>query len=277
MLKIIQLPSMSEKKGDEINRADIIDKISNRTNFQNPIKKWDLASNDRFQNEVSQFFRKKKLFYERRQKEWSERSSQLKGAGIKKGPNIKEMTQLIASFHYKIKDLGPANAKQGVSHLFEQKSYEVIKKTAIEKIYQIYLLDNLISDGFNSLLKTQKYRNYKGHIRFALFSIIVMLSDKCGWRWGNPQLTNALEYYTKKPKHKEVNALMRMVKSSIGYIHSSFKKCKSLYKRKSKRDLTLNNYFKTKNYIDELFSKRLPYKMISEAKKLTKVINTIHL
>src|SRR6266567_2282340 len=107
----MELQCCAKSKPTSRDRKELVRKISIRSNLQNPIKKWSLVSNDDYQQSLARYFRKKKLFYERRTKEWNFRRSELKSRGIRKGPELKWLTQLIASTYWDQKQLGPAIAK----------------------------------------------------------------------------------------------------------------------------------------------------------------------
>jgi hypothetical protein len=270
MLKIIQVPPTDGNELTKANkkRRDIINKISIRTNRQNPIKRWDLVSNDPFQNELARYFRQKKLFYERRQKEWSVRSSELRSIGIQRGPNIKELIQFIASYHFQHKTLGPAIAKQSVGELFEQKSYDVIiSETTPELAYSIYLLSKIVDKSFKRLAEKYRYvGNYSGHIRFVLFSLISKLLKTKMAGWSSSQIITFLEgYATSYNKTKDWESLIKIL---IKHIDKLYKQQDKRYKNKTGTGLTLNNYFKSGGYMKEIIESRFP----QQIKKLTKKI-----
>ncbi|MGD0910232.1 MAG: AIPR family protein, partial [Candidatus Acidiferrales bacterium] len=102
MVRLIQVePPRGDGLEEKIQwRKEVIGKIAVRSNQQNPIKSWDLASNDDFQLELFRFFRNKGFFYERRDREWKQRSRGLKSVGIRYGSSIKWHTQLISSFFW---------------------------------------------------------------------------------------------------------------------------------------------------------------------------------
>src|SRR5690606_24971505 len=109
---------------------EVINKISIRSNLQNPITKWNLAANDDFQLELRRYFRQKNFFYETRKNEWDFRKTELKNIGVSKGPFMPKLTQLIASYYYDKKYLGPAIAKQSINDLFvEETAYKKIRNT----------------------------------------------------------------------------------------------------------------------------------------------------
>src|SRR5438067_2996379 len=119
MVRVIEIePPLGDGLDQKIvRRKEVINKIAVRSNQQNPIKSWDLVSNDDFQLELFRFFRRKGLFYERRNREWKRRSRELRSVHITYGTNIKALAQLIASYHWSKPRLGPVVAKR-VADLF---------------------------------------------------------------------------------------------------------------------------------------------------------------
>jgi hypothetical protein len=146
MLRIIQIPPATKKDLPEkvAHRKDVIHKISIRSNRQNSIKNWDLVSNDEFQHEIARYFRSKKFFYERRRKEWSYRRTELKSLGIRRGPDNKALAQLMASYYWDEKILGPVAAKRELGQLFDGNHYDHLKTTPPDLTYQLFLLDGII-------------------------------------------------------------------------------------------------------------------------------------
>src|SRR5712664_2123571 len=97
MVRVIEIePPQGNAHEEKVQRRkEVINKIAVRSNQQNPIKSWDLASNDNFQLELFRFFRSKGFFYERRTREWGQRSRELRSVGIQYATSIKWHTQLI--------------------------------------------------------------------------------------------------------------------------------------------------------------------------------------
>jgi hypothetical protein len=145
MVRVIEIePPLGDDLRRKIqHRKEIIGKIAVRSNQQNPIKSWDLASNDDFQLDLFRFFRNKGFFYERRDREWGQRSRELRNVGIAYGTSIKYQTQLIASFYWSKPRLGPAAAKK-VADLFEGDLYEKIREAPAELVFQLFLLSEAI-------------------------------------------------------------------------------------------------------------------------------------
>src|SRR5439155_10613911 len=65
MVRVIEIdPPRGDALEEKIQRRkEVIGKIAVRSNQQNPIKSWDLASNDDFQLELFRFFRNRGFFY----------------------------------------------------------------------------------------------------------------------------------------------------------------------------------------------------------------------
>lgn len=253
MVRIIEIPPPlpSELSSQTAKRKDVIHKISIRSNLQNPIKKWNLVSNDDFQNELARYFRKKKLFYERRDKEWSHRRTELKSVGIRRGPHIKRLAQLMSSYYWDKKQLGPATAKVGVSELFEDKKYGVIRDTPPELAYQIYLLDEIIWSAFSILSAQKRYvANLSGHIDLALFSVIVKVLESSGGDWGKEAFTSFLEEQLKNESRRWV----RLTKGAVDHIRRFYKRQAKAYRRTEGKELTFNNYFKAPGYVAKILN-----------------------
>ena len=168
MVRLIELPPLTPNSTEEWarNRKEIINQIAVRSNQQNPIKEWDLVANDDFQLELFRFFRASGFFYERRQKEWSERSRELSGTSIRRGPTVKYMAQLIASFQYSDKELGPARAKNSPGELFDDDRYIKIIRTEPIIAFHLFMLNTIILTSYKSLPQT-KYRMMRGHVDFV--------------------------------------------------------------------------------------------------------------
>lgn len=239
-------------------RKEVIAKIAVRSNQQNPIKSWDLASNDDFQLELFRFFRSKGLFFERRDREWAQRSRELRSVGIRQGTNIRWQAQLIASFYWSKPRLGPAVAKN-VKELFEGELYDRIREASPELAFQLYLLDQVLWECRSDLAKKRRYiRNFKAYEYFALFSIVVRSLTEVGAEWGKGELSAQLhgqweEYY---PRH--FNLWRHLTKLCIDHIQDAFKREERLSSRREGRELTYANYFKSQSSVARMLARPLP-------------------
>ena len=271
MVRIIEVPPISanELSQQSRDRKELIRKISIRSNLQNPIKKWNLVSNDDYQQSLARYFRRKKIFYERRTKEWNFRRSELKGQGIRKGPDLKLLTQYIASAYWDEKQLGPATAKSKVSDLFEDKPYALICRVAPEEAFQIYLLSEIIQDQFDRLSLQKRYiRNFGGHITFCLFALIVKLSRSARVPWSHDRLTSFLE----SPSTRNRRAWVKLTKESIDHIRRTFAQCAKQYHAKSGSELNFNNFFKNQAYMSKVLAGPNPAGLQSLARSVFKGI-----
>jgi AIPR protein len=260
MVRIIQIPP---PRGDDLPekaeyRRDIITKIAVRSNQQNPIKKWDLVCNDEFQLEIYRYFRQKNLFYERREREWRQRSRELRSVGINQGPGIKKLTQLIASFYWDKKKLGPAAARQSAGELFEGDAYDLIKDTPPELAYQTYLIGENLQECLRTLSNSKRYIYYlKKHVYLTLFALIAKKLGTCGAGWGEQSLTELLEEQWKEWEYYEPR-WRRLAKAGVDHIQAQYKKEASRIRRKEGYDLTHGNYFKSPTYVGKLLGAPSP-------------------
>jgi hypothetical protein len=171
MLRIIEIPpiTQSDMPGQRRQKKQIVDKISLRSNQQNPIKIWNLVANDDYQLEIFRFFRNKGLYYERREKEYSQRSRELRSIQISRGPSLKGLTQIIACYLWKNKKLGPAIARN-LSKIFDTSVYDIVREVKPELAYQLFLLNELTLQHFNQVaFSKKKFEKFKGYINQSLF------------------------------------------------------------------------------------------------------------
>lgn len=266
MVRIIRIPPLAEneiKKERKIKR-DIINKISIRSNQQNPIKQWNLVCQDDFQLGLFRYFRKKEYFYERRDKEWSHRSRKLKSLGIKMGPNIRRMAQLIAAYKLNDKKLGPANARLSVAQLFHGTAYDNIRKTPIELVYKIFLLSKLYDECWSQLSGKKYSRKIRSHFYFAGFSLMIKALEQFKVTWDKIDLFERIE----KDSFKDIRLWKRLLKSCVDHIYNRYRIEDCQYKKKEGNHLSMNNYFKSVSYMDKLMSLPMP----ADIKKATKDI-----
>ena len=266
MVRIVEIPSEELELQDKISiRKEIIHKISIRSNMQNPIKRWNLVSNDDFQNELFRYFWSKNLYYERRQNEWDFKKYELRNIGISEGSDIRKMAQIIASYHYNKKGLGPTEAKGSLNDLFAEESYKYIRDTSPELTYQLYLLNELIRYYLNELKKSKKYIfNVHRHIKYCLFSLVCKILDFNGIKWGSDEITKLFEfelYDNENSKWKE------LIKICIDYILTFYIKQEKILKKKQEK-LTYPNYFQNKTQIQEIFNRDIPGNIKTLSKKL---------
>lgn len=261
MVRVIEIePPHGDALEEKIQRRkEIIGKIAVRSNQQNPIKSWDLASNDDFQLELFRFFRNKGFFYERRDREWRQRSRELRSVGIKYGTSIKWLTQLVSSFYWSKPRLGPAVAKN-VADLFEGELYDSIRETPAELAFQLYLLDGNLWESRTDLSKDKVYiRNLRSYEYFALFSLAVRALTEVGVKWGSPEFTATLHGQWKEGYYPaRFNLWRKLTKACIDHIVVAFKKEAKQYSRREGGELTYANYFRAQVYVSRMLKKGLP-------------------
>jgi hypothetical protein len=256
MVRIIEIPP--ETRGDlssEISkRKEIIHKISLRTNMQNPIKRWNLVSNDDFNNSISQYFWQKGLYYERRQNEWKMRRTQLQNERIKKGPSLTMMTKIIAAYFYNEKYLGPANAQGRLLSLFEENAYKKIRELTPSHVYQLYLLYQLFLKHLSILKKVKKNKHISAlgnYANMAVFSIICRSLKDHKFNF------NIIDNENKLEKLLDVNSkiLEESLLNIINYLLKDHDRKQKKFKKSEGKELPYSVFFKNATYINNLISK----------------------
>jgi AIPR protein len=262
MVRIIEVPPLDpdDFSAQATKKRDVIDKISIRSNRQNPIKPWNLVSTDDFQHDLARFFRKQRLYYERRDKEWAYRRTELKSLGISRGPDIKWLTQLIASYYWDSKLLGPVPAKARLGELFEGKSYDLIKKSKPELAYRLYLLGQLLENSVWELAGSK--RPFAWQALLTLFSLWTKAFQLAKIDLGEAKVTTFLEisYPTRK--------WIKLCKACVDYIWGIYRRDTKQYLNETAQEMTLANYFKSANYIGKLLEKPVPQNIKKLAKQL---------
>jgi hypothetical protein len=264
MVRIIEVPPLDpdDFSARATKKRDVIDKISIRSNRQNPIKPWNLVSTDDFQHDLARFFRKKRLYYERRDKEWVYRRTELKSLGIRRGPDIKWLAQLISSYHWDSKLLGPVPAKARLGELFEGKSYDLIKKSKPELAYQLYLLGLLLENSVWELAGSKRPLAWQA--LFTLFSLWTKVLQQAKMDFGEPDATPFFEAaYT---THKWI----KLCKECVDYIRSIYRRDTKQYLDRTGQEMTLANYFKSANYLGKILERPVPQKIKKLAKQLAR-------
>jgi hypothetical protein len=272
MVRVIEIePPYGEGLERKIEqRKEIIGKIAVRSNQQNPIKSWDLASNDDFQLQLFRYFRNKGFFYERRNREWNQRSRQLRSVGIQYAANIRWLTQLISSFYWDRPRLGPTAAKN-VADLFEGETYERIRTTSPELAFQLYLLDVALWECRRRLAAEKVYiRNLKSYAYFALFSFAIRALTKVGAKWGDPNLTALLHGQWPQYYANHYASWRRLTKACIDQIVLAFKNDSRRYSRRVGEELTYANFFKNQRSVDNLLKIRLTRDITGYARAVLK-------
>ncbi len=267
MVRIIEVPSDGGHDLPKLRarRREIIHRISVRSNMQNPIKRWNLVANDDFQNELSQFFWQKKLFYERRQHEWKQRKDDLKSIGISQGPEIRWLTQLIASFYCDRSNLGPALAQGQLNTLFDEAPYATIRSTPPELAHRIYVLGELVYLALGTLSKRRAYiAEVAGYIKFSLFALAcktLSRVDSSAWR------KDSFETFLESQWENPSGLWVPLTKALVDHILQFYAK----EAKKAEREgwyLSQANFFKSRAYVSPMIRAPLPQKIVSIGRKL---------
>ena len=267
MVRIIGLSPIANRDLSEqlAKRKDVIHKISIRSNMQNPIKRWNLVSNDEFQNELTRYFLSKKKYYERREFEWRHRKLELSSVGITRGSDIRWMTQLIAAYYYDRKKLGPAIAQAQLKTLFEEEPYSVIRNTPPAKIYQLYLMGEIVEWYLKRLRGKRKYiDNVYRYIEFSVFAVICKVIRELNIRLGSETYEQHLnEEYERGSRQWE-----QLIKQIIDHILVYYKRASVATWQKDRKKLTHANYFKNQTMIKGVMRAKVPKKIVNSARSL---------
>ena len=265
MVRLIKIPrpSLTDLRALAERRRGMIRAISLRSNFQNPIKKWNLRANDDYQHKLARHFHDKKLFYERRQNEWKDRRRQLHELGIKRGPDIRILTQLIASYHWDRKSMGPAIAKANLGELFEDDTYNVITQTSPEAAYQMYKFWELVEYALAYWSDRRQYIfAVRRQVAFVLFSLLVRATQMAGAPWGKTPWTEFLDAkWERNPRRFHT-----LTKQGLDHILAFYRRQQPAYRKNEGKELTFANFFKSQTYMKEILSAQLPRTMGRAAK-----------
>ncbi len=270
MVRVIEIepPRGENIKEKTERRKEIIDRIAVRSNRQNPIKSWDLASNDDFQLALFRFFRSKGEFYERRPREWNQRSRELRSVNMRYGSNIKLLTQLVASYHWSNPKLGPALAKK-VADLFEGAAYEKIRETKPDLAFQLRMIDDNLTECQRTLAIEKVYiRNLKSHARFAISAVATKALKAGGAKLGNPSFTDFLQEQWHEYYPAGFSIWKAFTKACLDHTIAAFKKEDEAYSKTEGEALTYANYFKSQGQMTQLLNKPLS----SDIKRCAKAI-----
>lgn len=264
MVRIISIPAPSGANAPEkaARTKEIINRISIRSNQQNPIKAWNLRANDNFQMDIARRFRRSGYFYERRDREWKSRASQLKNVGIQRGPSIKSLMAQLSCFLWKEHKLGPALAKGNLGELFQGEGYDIIReRVPAELAYQVNLVfDNVASSLW--CLSQRRYQNSRRHIDLAVLSLVCRALTDQKAPWKQPELTTHLEgqwedWDTWEGPWKELTRVSADV--VLGAYDKALKRATTLGE-----ELTLKNFVRRKEDLRSLLAAR-PSKTIQRA------------
>jgi hypothetical protein len=269
MARIVCIPPPKGTEGpiQSSNRKEITNRISIRSNQQNPIRAWNLRANDDFQMELARRFRQASLFYERRDKEWKGRSSQLKTVGVRRGPTIKKLMAQLACLLWKNPKLGPALAKGNLGELFQGEGYEEIReKVTPELAYQVYIVGDLVDSSLRQLTQ-QKYRNARAHIDLVVLSLVCRVLSEQGAAWRKAEFTACLEkQLTDWDAYRKSWRLLSMTAAEMAL--EAYAKTSKRVERDEGRELTLKNFVRRKDEVTKLLSAPLKSRLRKTAAML---------
>jgi hypothetical protein len=272
MIRIIQVPPNTnlDLPSEIKKKKDIVHKISTRTNQQNPIKRWNLVANDDFQLEIFRLFRSKKLFYERREKEWSTRSRDHRSRGFKKGPSIKRLMQLITSARWGKDRMGPFVARTA-GDVFESATYDSLIQTEPEEAFRIYLLSEISNYIYNRILRRkqtpQYFKELDGYVNLALFATLSRLIELSGPKFKRSELSRVLEV-NQADEDKNLKLWDDLVFASIKHIHNQYLRAAKKHRAEQKNPLTIPNYFKNSGNSKALLASMPPPGTLNTMKKI---------
>lgn len=253
MIRIVCVPPPKGVEGPAkaSENKQIINRISIRSNQQNPIRPWNLRSNDDFQMDLARRFRQADLFYERRDKEWNSRSTHLKSVGVARGPSIKKMIAYTACYYWKNSKLGPSLAKGHLGEIFQGDGYEIIsEQTEPELAYQIFIVADISLYSLR-LLAQKKYTNSRAHIDFVILSLVFRLLSEMGAAWNKLQFTNTLELQW-EDLDSYVKPWFEIIRTAADRVLDQYEKVTNRAKHKNCEDLTLRNFVRRKEEMQKI-------------------------
>jgi hypothetical protein len=259
LVKIIQvaLPA-GPAVGEALERRrEIIRQISTRTNRQNPIKKWNLVSNDEYQNDLASTFKKWGLFYQRRVGDWRAHRLAMRATGVEEGPRVTEMAQLVASYHWKHPLLGPALAKTSADSLFDDRRYRVITKTSAEMSYEIYELSRCLQGALGRVRRPKWVSRERRHARLLVLALASRALEAVGGRFGTHAMARLVD-------SAEVD-WTPLAQACAERVHEAYEAA-----RRKDKDLTINNFVKSSERTKPLFGSTVGGSLRSAARRVAR-------
>jgi hypothetical protein len=269
MVRIISIPPASgaDAPAKAARTKDIINRISIRSNQQNPIKAWTLRANDNFQMELARRFRRSGYFYERRDREWRTRASQLRNVGIDKGPTLKTLMAQLACYLWKEPKLGPALAKGNLGELFQTEGYDTIcEKITPELAYQIHLVHENVSASLRRL-PGRTFSTARRHIDLVVFSLVCRSLTEAKAPWGQPSFTAHLETQWDEWRQWQ-DAWQSLTKTLAATTLAAFEKARHRAGAREEEP-TLKNFVRRRDEVSSLLTARLPAALQQVTKRLT--------
>jgi hypothetical protein len=174
------------------------------------------------------------------------------------------MTQLIASYHYDVRKLGPANAKGRLNQLFDEDAYVIIRSTRDCLAYQLYLLGCITWDSLKSWASKKQYiRNIYRQLDLCLFALYCRILQRAGVKLGKEEFNASLE--------QEYDAADKswgtVTKGLIDYTMEHFKAAGRQVLKQDGVRLTPANYVKSVKLMNDLLY-TMPKKPLNLAQEL---------
>lgn len=261
MLRIVRIPGPQGDMGpDQAQyRKEIINRISIRTNQQNPIKAWNLRANDEFQMEVARRLRRAGWFYERRDKEWRDRRTHLKSVGVFQGPSIKQMVAYLSCYFRKHPKLGPVQAKSRLGELFQGEGYDYIsEKASAELAYQVAMVADCVEESLWSLAQ-KRYTTTRRHVDLVVLTMLMRALGEAGADWRSGALTSFLEAQWDDPDTQWRIA----AKAAADQVLDGYQKA-----ARRDEELTLKNFVRRRDDVNAIVQGNLASALRAAAKAL---------
>jgi hypothetical protein len=272
MVRIVSiLPALGiDAPNQAAETKEIVNRISVRSNQQNPIKAWNLRANDDFQMDLSRRFRRENVFYERRDKEWKTRSSQLKSVGVSRGPSIKALMAQAACYHWKSSKLGPALAKGSLGELFQGEGYDQLREaTTPELAYQVHIVFQNIDESLRRLGQ-KKYRIARRHVDLLILSLVSRALSEQKAAWKKPELTVALMQQRSDWENWN-GAWLTLTRMTADLVLGKY--ATAVHRAELKGDdLTLKNFVRRREEIGEILAAPLPKRLGQAVRKVLQTV-----
>jgi len=110
-------------------------------------------------------------------------------------------------------------------------TYEIIRTTPLETIYQIYHLDGVIYEAVRDLGSTRQYiENMRGYADMALLALVVKALQAANARFGDATLTKLLETHNDNWSDYG-RRWQRLTQNSFAYIWDVYRKRAKAFRR----------------------------------------------
>lgn len=253
LVRVVKVPAIDGSQSATAlrERRELIANISTRSNRQNPIKKWNLVANDDYQTEVARVFRRRQLFYQRRVGDWKKQRLDLKEAGVREGPLVTTLMQILASARWNDPDLGPANAKNRLDALFNEAAYRKMTARPPTDAVTLYVLYSRLDSALAARARrTAWVDRMRRHARLAMFAVLMRLLEER--RLTSLQLARLADA---PESDVDWDALAYAL---AAFVRRTWEHAKPVYKRSEGVDLTINNFVKSGVHVRRLTHGAIP-------------------